>query len=138
MVNCAYCGKKVKILNSVPNFSGTKRFCNRDEQKLYSSQEKKSKMLDKDMNDKGKIKEFKCTCKQCNHVWHYLEKDEKSLKSQQRSNALIGCGMCCNPFGAYFSNKSIEQGREVEKFSKCPKCGSGDTKKTTHYYENKD
>tara|TARA_Y100000310_G_C20680163_1_gene815467 strand:+ start:2288 stop:2557 length:270 start_codon:yes stop_codon:yes gene_type:complete len=88
---------------------------------------------------KDKIKELKCKCNQCKHVWHYLSSDEKGLKTQQVGNAMVGLGMCCNPFGAYFMNKSIEQGRQAsDKFNKCPKCGSGDIKKTEHYYDKKD
>lgn len=134
---CAYCGKKVTIFGSVPNFTGTKRFCNNEHKDLFYVKQKENKELDKEMESQGKIKEIKCTCNQCKHVWHYLEKDEIQIRNQQKSNALIGCGMCCNPFGAYFMNKSIEQGREADKFSKCPKCGSGNIKRTEHYYDKK-
>ena len=89
------------------------------------------------MNKKGKVKEWKCKCNQCKHIWHYLDSEEKQLKGQQLGNALIGVGMCCNPFGAYFSNKSIEQARERNKFNQCPKCGTGDITKEEVYYEKK-
>lgn len=84
------------------------------------------------------IKEIKCKCNQCGKIWHYLPQEEKSLKTQQASNAMIGFGMCCNPFGAYFMNKSIEQGRQAaDKFKKCPECGSSDITKKTIEYEQK-
>ena len=52
-------------------------------------------------------------------------------------NAMIGAGMCCNPFGAYFMNKSIEQGRQGDKFSKCPECNSVDITKKVVYHDKK-
>ncbi len=84
---------------------------------------------------KGSIEEIKCTCRQCGHVWHYLKRDETGLKTQALGNLLIGCGMCCNPFGALFTNKSIDASREGQKLSKCPKCGTGNIKKESHYYD---
>lgn len=83
------------------------------------------------------VKEIKCKCNQCKHVWHYLEEDEKDLERQVRNNALIGCGMCCNPLGGLYSNKAIDLSREAKKLQKCPKCGSGDITKKEIYYEKK-
>jgi|SRR3989344_4483285 len=81
------------------------------------------------------IKEIKCTCKQCGKIWHYLEDEEKGLKSQAGLNALIGCGTCGSPIGALFSNKSIDTSRELNKLKKCPECGSQNIKKESIFYE---
>lgn len=86
---------------------------------------------------KKHIKEIKCKCNQCGHIWHYLEEEEKKLKRQSASNAMIGCGMCCNPLGALFLNKSNELSREAEKLKKCPKCNSTDITRTTIYHEKR-
>ena len=140
---CAECGKKLGILDGVTDLFGT-WWCTTEcmerfkKKKLKDKQrDKEQKEKDKEMEAKGTIKEFKCKCNQCGKVWHYLESDFKSVKSQQMSNALIGAGMCCNPFGAYFSNKSLEQGREADKFNKCPSCNSADITKTAIYHEKK-
>ena len=92
---------------------------------------------EKECKTKGMIKEIKCKCNQCGNVWHYLEEDEKKLKTQATSNALIGCGMCCNPFGALFSNKAADLQRELDKMKKCPKCNSTDVTRTPIYHEKR-
>ena len=84
---------------------------------------------------KKAVEEIMCTCNQCGHVWHYLKKDEQILAGQAVGNLMVGAGMCCNPFGSLFVNKSIEASREAEKFSKCPKCGTRNIKKESYYYE---
>jgi hypothetical protein len=132
MPNCTQCGKQVSMFSAKSDFSGNS-FCS-DECKIKFT-EKKNK--EKEMKSKGMIKEIKCKCNQCGNVWHYLEEDEKKLKSQSISNAMIGCGMCCNPFGALFSNKSIDLQREMDKMKKCPKCNSTDVTRTPTYHEKR-
>lgn len=83
------------------------------------------------------VKEIKCICNQCGKVWHYLESEEKQLRTQATGNALMGCSMCCNPFAGLFLNKANELNREADKFKKCPKCGSGDINKKVIQYEKK-
>ena len=85
----------------------------------------------------GKIKEIKCECRECGAIWHYLPKDEKKLKNQAALNACGGCGYGCTPFGAFFSNKSLELRKEARKMKKCPKCGSVNMKKSTLYHEKR-
>ncbi|MCK4634608.1 MAG: hypothetical protein KAT37_01925 [Candidatus Aenigmarchaeota archaeon] len=149
MPKCKNCGKKISFL-SLSDFSGN-YFCNdicKNEFKNKKIQEKKrierglkgtSELMkkSKEMKERGMIEEIKCKCNQCGHVWHYLKSDEKILHRQATSNALIGAGMCCNPFGALFSNKSLDLQREVDKMKKCPKCNSVDVKRTTIYHEKK-
>jgi hypothetical protein len=82
------------------------------------------------------ITELKCTCKECGKVWHYLKRDEELMALQQAGNAMVGCGSCCSPFGAYYSNKSMEVGRDAQaKFKKCPSCGSINITKEEHTIE---
>ena len=133
MPNCAQCGKHIGFFSSKTDFSGND-FCSDDCKKKFHDNIKKEKQKDKEMKENGMIKEIKCECNQCRNVWHYLEEDEKQLKSQARSNAMIGCGMCCNPFGALFLNKSADLQKEVDKMKKCPKCNSVDVTRTAVYH----
>ena len=128
MVKCKSCGKGISLFTTATDFSGN-RYC--------KSCSKKIKKDDKQLEKEGKVKETKCKCNGCGKVWHYLEKDLKSIKTQQTGNALIGAGMCCNPFGALFSNKAMDLKKEADKFDKCPDCNSSNIKKTTIYYEKK-
>lgn len=132
MAQCEKCGKKVGI------FSGVK-FLDSDNKRKWACGDCYSKINEKrykeKKDEKTKVKEIKCTCKQCSHIWHYLEKEEKELEKQSMGNALVGCGMCCNPFGAFFLNKSMDKSREAEKLSKCPKCGTGNITKKEIYYD---
>src|SRR3989344_2117421 len=93
--------------------------------------ERKRKDEEKEKNTLPKtITEYKCTCNECGKIWHYLKSEEQQMNTQQCSNAMLGCGTCCSPIGAYFSNKSMEVGREAaSKFKKCPNCGSINIKK---------
>jgi len=136
MPNCAQCAKQVGYFGSKSDFSGN-YFCSDECKKLFADNVKKEKETEKEMKSKGLIKEIKCKCNQCGNVWHYLEEDEKKLKNQSGLNACIGCGMCCNPFGAIFSNKSMDLQREIGKMKKCPKCNSIDVLRTTIYHEKR-
>jgi hypothetical protein len=134
MTNCAQCKEKVKVFSALSDFSGNS-FCSHECKSKFQSKKNKEKQTDKDMKSQGKIKEIKCKCNQCKHIWHYLESDEKRLRSQAAGNAMIGCGMCCNPFGALFSNKSIDIQKDIDKMKKCPKCNSSDVTKSSIYHE---
>lgn len=85
--------------------------------------------------DCGFVNEIKCKCKECGNIWHYLSEEEKNIRSQAKSNALIGLGNLFTPTGAFFSNKSIDAQKELTKFSKCPKCGSANIIKENHNFE---
>ena len=69
------------------------------------------------------IKEFRCKCKQCGHVWHYLPEEEKRANSNVLWNS---CGMmsCCLPFQIFSKNQADNWQNTLDKFKKCPKCGS--------------
>ncbi len=121
------------MFSAKSDFSGNS-FCSNECKSKFIEKKNKEKETEKEMKSKGMIKEIKCKCNQCGNVWHYLEEDEKKLKSQAMGNAMIGCGMCCNPFGALFSNKSIDLQREMDKMKKCPKCNSTDVSRTPNYY----
>lgn len=83
-------------------------------------------MIDK----KNQITEIKCTCNQCGKVWHYLKSEVTQAALAASGNMMVGCGSCCNPFGAYYLNKSGEISRAAnDKFNKCPNCQSIDIKK---------
>jgi hypothetical protein len=79
--------------------------------------EKKSKFLIK------KVVEFKCKCKECGHVWHYLESEEKRAKSGTCWSA-YGQMTCCLPMQLYSKQEGLKWEKELDKFKKCPKCGS--------------
>ena len=78
----------------------------------------------KGKNDKKKvITEIKCKCNSCSHVWHYLPSEEKKVKSGQCWSAYGMC-TCCLPLQLYSKNESLKWEKEMDKFKKCPKCGS--------------
>lgn len=126
MPECANCGKRVGYfdLKSYKDLLGN----------YYCSGDCKSKYKKK---AKGKIKEIQCKCKQCGKIWHYLEKDKKTLEWQAASNSMISAGMCCSPFGGLFSNKSIDKSNEAKKLEKCPECNSSNITKKTQFYDKK-
>lgn len=135
MTTCSQCGKKINFFRRRSNFSGH-QFCDDNCKLLF----KESKKQENELRAKGMIKEIKCKCNQCGNIWHYLEEDEKKLKNQAAGNALMGCGMlgmCCSPFGAIFSNKSLDLQRELDKMKKCPKCNSTDIERTPIYHEQR-
>lgn len=132
MPNCAKCGKSVGFFSTKSDFSGN-YFCSDDCKNKFHNKIKK----EKEIKSKGMIEEIKCKCNQCGKIWHYLESDEKRLKGQAVGNLLVGGGMCCNPFGTLFLNKSIEASREAEKLKKCPNCNSTDITKTPVYHEKR-
>jgi len=133
MPNCAQCGKQVGYFGAKSDFLGN-YFCSDECKSKFNTKKQKERETEKEMKSKGMIKEIKCKCNQCGSVWHYLEEDEKKLKSQAMSNALIGGGMCCNPFGTLFLNKSGDLQREMDKMKKCPKCNSTDFTRTPVYH----
>jgi len=130
---CATCGKKLGFFKYQPIWT-KKSFCSL---KCLREDKRKNPKEERKMRSKGMIKEIKCECNQCGKVWHYLEEDEKKLRSQATNNALLGCSFCCNPIGALFSNKSIDLQRELDKMKKCPSCNSADITKTMIYHEKK-
>jgi len=133
MSSCAQCGKQVGFFSSKSDFSGN-YFCSDDCKKKFHDAIKKEKRKDKEMKEKGMIKEIKCECNQCGNVWHYLEEEEKKLKTQAMSNAMIGCGTCCSLISVLFANKSMDIQRELDKMKKCPKCNSIDVTRTPIYH----
>ena len=92
---------------------------------------------EKEFDPKKHIKEIKCKCNQCGKVWHYLEKEEKRVKSQI---GWSGCGQmtCCLPVQLYSKQEGGKWEQELDKFKKCPKCGSHNIKKENVYYEKKE
>jgi len=138
MPKCSECGKILKTfdLKPISDWKGN-RFCSLGHKEKFTQGINEDKNKEKEMISKGMIKEIKVKCNQCKHVWHYLESDEKKLRQQAVGNLMVGGGMCCNPFGALFLNKSIETSREADKFKKCPQCNSIDITKTPVYHERK-
>lgn len=141
MPKCLNCGKNIGFLDGL--FS--KVFCSENCKKEYKekraairAQSKEQKIVEKEAKSKGMIKEIRCTCHQCGHVWHYLESDEISLKTESCTNACVGCSTCCSPFSLIFQNKSRDLDREIAKLKKCPKCNSSDVSKEPIYHEKRD
>lgn len=126
MANCAQCGKKVGLFSSKSDFSGNK-FCNAECKTKFHKKKK-------EMKAKGMIKEIKCKCNRCGKTWHYLESEEKKIKGQIGWSA-FGQMTCCLPLQLYSKQQSGKWEQELDKFKKCPKCGSHDIKKTPVYYK---
>jgi hypothetical protein len=136
MVICVHCKKKTGYFNSLSDFSGN-YFCNKKCKNDFYKKKDIEKQKDKEMKLKGMIKEIKCKCNQCKYIWYFLETDEKKLKMQARGNALVGVGMCCNPIGIFFSNKSLDLQKELTKMKKCPKCNSTNIYRSPVYHEKR-
>ncbi len=135
MVECSSCGKPVGVFSVRHKLEDGSILCGDCLDKWEKGQLKGKIIKNSESRKQGEIKEIKCKCSECGKVWHYLESEEKHLRTQAVGNAMVGCGMCCNPFGALFSNKAQDLSREANKFSKCPKCGSGNITKTEIYYD---
>jgi DNA-directed RNA polymerase subunit M/transcription elongation factor TFIIS len=138
MANCSACKKKFGFFERQYEDDDGKLYCGKcagKKEKL--KKEKEEKIIKEGYDPKKHVKEIKCKCNQCGKVWHYLESEMKSIKSQQTSNACIGCGSCGSPTGAYFSNKAADLDRKAKELQKCPNCGSSDVTKTEVFYEKK-
>lgn len=136
MANCKECKKEIKWINKTTDFSGND-FCSLKCKKQFHDKIKNKANKEKELIKSGMIKEIKCTCNECGHIWHYLDSDVQRLRSQAFGNTMVGAGMCCNPFGTLFINKSLDISRELEKFSKCPKCNTSNITKEEKFYEKK-
>jgi hypothetical protein len=97
-------------------------------------------VADEKFDPKKHVKEYRCTCKECGTVWHYLASEESALKLQGASNALMGCAWAstsCSPISMIFSNKSIDTSRQLKKLSLCPNCNSSNIKKEEIFHEKR-
>ena len=81
-----------------------------------------------------RIKETKCKCNSCGKVWHYLEEEEKRIKSQIRWSG-FGMMTCCLPLQLYSKNEATKWQTALDKFRKCPECGSVNITKKEVYHE---
>ena len=73
------------------------------------------------MEDKPKtkiVKEIRCKCNSCKHVWHYTNKDIAEQKRKKSSNSAKdfyqACGCCV--LGAMMPRDKV---RELDRCSKC-------------------
>ncbi|UCZ54971.1 hypothetical protein LGQ02_09715 [Bacillus shivajii] len=84
-----------------------------------------------------KIKETKCTCKACQHVWYYGKQDviqNTGDKIQNFGSEMSNTGkdmMCCTGClpALFIPNKKIKE--NVKDLDQCPNCGSKAVKKET-------
>ncbi len=85
---------------------------------------KKHEKSCKGKKDKKKvIKEVKCKCNSCGHVWHYLPGEEKRAKSGACWSA-YGQMSCCFPMQLYSKQEGLKWQDKLDKFKKCPRYGS--------------
>jgi len=94
----------------------------------------KIKITAEQFNPKKHVKEIKCKCNECGKVWHYLENEEKRAESQ-RCWSYCGMTTCCPPLQFYSKQQAGKWEQELDKFKKCPECGSSNITKTDVYYE---
>ncbi|MBI2663727.1 hypothetical protein HYX10_00090 [Candidatus Woesearchaeota archaeon] len=97
---------------------------------------KKKSITAEQFNSKKHIKEIKCDCNECGKVWHYLEKEEKRAKSQKCWSA-YGQMTCCLPIQVYSKQQQGKWEQELDKFKKCPACGTTNITKTDVYHEKR-
>jgi len=133
MPNCAQCGKQVGFFGAKSDFSGNS-FCSDECKNKFQNKMNKDKQKDKEMKEKGMIKETKCKCNQCGKVWHYVEEEEKRVKGQIKWSA-NGQMTCCLPLQMYSKQEGGKWEQQLDKFKKCPKCGSHNITKIPQYYE---
>jgi len=127
---CQKCGNAIKQGTIFCPNCGNKQ--TKKETKAKKSEIEKE--TEKEMKAKGMIKEIKCRCNRCGKVWHYLEGEEKRIKSQMCWSS-YGQMTCCLPIQLYSKQQQGKWETEADKFKKCPKCGSHDIKKTSVYYK---
>ncbi|MEK6829476.1 MAG: hypothetical protein AABY15_05065 [Nanoarchaeota archaeon] len=108
---CPNCGKKIGFFTISQSYKAGKRFCSFKCAKEYQ------------LKQNNKISEIKCKCKECGHVWHYLSSEEQRAKSGAFWGA---CGMtsCCFPIQLYSKQETLKWQDKLDKFKRCPKCGS--------------
>jgi len=81
--------------------------------------------------------EYRCTCKQCSHVWHYTksdEKEQKSLQKQAKGLQIEEAGRLITPFSSQkkaMQNLQRQQlvQSQTKELDRCPNCGSRKIKK---------
>ena len=104
---CPNCGKKLsKLKIGMAYKKDGKRFCSIKCKNSYKN-----------------ISEIKCKCNSCGQVWHYLPKEEKRAKSG-KCWSVYGQITCCLPIQLYSKHQGLKWEGELDKFKKCPKCGS--------------
>lgn len=77
-----------------------------------------------------KIRENRCTCSACGHIWHYGKAEEVQAKGaalQEAGKAMMCCSGCAP--AAFLPN------RQVVDLGKCPQCGSRAIEKTVIEHE---
>ena len=121
-----------------------KRFDTRKQAEKHEKNCKKRKGFNKfkfiegmDINakirNKKTIKEIRCKCNSCGKVWHFLPEEEKRAKSGKCWSA-YGQMSCCLPMQLYSKHEGLKWQDKLDKFKKCPKCGSVNiTKKELEY-----
>ena len=117
--NCDGCGKPFGLVGVSKKMPNGSLFCSDCYKKTLP---------------KPKVKEIKCTCKECGKVWHYLLQEE-SPNQIEKTNACATCATCGSPFGMYFANKTAEARGKRESLQQCPECNSRNVKKEVIEYE---
>lgn len=136
---CDKCGKKFDSKKETEKHEKNCKGKERDKIKRIAESVNNEQFDKLNSSDKNNyVKEWFCECKTCGEKWHYLDDVEKEMKRQLTGNALIGLGMCCNPCGAIFSNKSMDLKREIDKLKQCPKCKSSHVKCEARYFRKHD
>lgn len=80
------------------------------------------------------IKEWKCTCNECDETWHYLDDVAKGIDKQIKANACSACGgggTTEGPAQLNTENKKLEL--KLLVFKSCPKCKSSNVTKEAKY-----
>jgi hypothetical protein len=102
---------------------------------MKSISEEKYNSLSK-IEQKEYVKEWACSCNECDKKWHFLDSTKKQLESIALSNNLIGTSACCgNPIGLYGANKGREFTNELNKLKQCPDCKSTNIELKAKYHK---
>ena len=116
---CRTCGKYVGL---IPNntYDGEK-FCSWKCRKAYQT----------------KTLEWKCKCNSCGHVWHYLDKVEKTMKKQVGYNTCTSLAICNPCVTMAASNANTNLMKQMNDLKSCPKCGSSNVTKEAIFFDKK-
>jgi len=84
------------------------------------------------------VREWHCTCHNCDKKWNYLDNVEKKMKSQVSTNACVQLGSCCNPcVGLAASNANTQLDKQIQELKQCPECKSSNVKREARYFKKK-
>lgn len=82
------------------------------------------------------VKEWKCGCHECRHVWHYLDSVENEIEKRMHKNYSEknrGSSICRTDFIPTQYSLSAQLKIQKQNLKTCPKCGSSNVTRGAKY-----